>query len=163
MEIKEKKNTYKTLGELAVRLNEESIFEKRYVSVKDIINVFEKAHLFYFNKENNRYEPTDFMKDSNGCFLTKSGKILFTEPMFKLMTENTKDYKHKTWVKWFIDTFKSEKPLRKPTLDDLILKQYIVAFDNSKYYIVKGYNSKRVKEKMGLKYGKKVSSHLHCL
>ena len=140
-----KENTYKTLGDLAQYLNGTEYFSKKWISVKKIIEVFTKAKLFTTDNEG-KVIPTEYMKNSGGCFTTKSGKILFTEPLFKAMTENNKYYSRRAWLDWFIFTMNTD--------DTKKIKNYLVFFDNKKIMLSRGTDSEQVRTRCSIRYPK---------
>lgn len=160
-----RKNNYKTVRDLVDYMNSTGLFNNSKVEEDDIYQVFEKAHLFYFNYNTNRYEPTSYMMNSNGCFLTKSGKILFTEPLFKYMTEDNPQYKAYDWLEWFVNTYNSDDKLpipqpywysvdqkeEKPIITTK-LKKYVVITKINGIRIYKAESTKDAKAKAVKKY-----------
>jgi len=143
------KNKYKSLADLANYLNGTLYFSNRWISVKKIMETFEKVHLL--KKVGETYEPTDFFKNSNGCFMTKSGKILFTEKCWKLMTEDTKQYTKDEWLDWFISVYNSNEkyPLKDCRLPK---RKYLANLDNGLIVIASGYSAKDVQRRLAQKY-----------
>lgn len=118
-----KENNYKSLGDLANYLNETKYFKKQWVSVKEIIKAFEYVKLFEL--KNDRYEPTDYMKNSGGCFVTKTGRILFTDEMWNCMTKASDTYSRKEWLRWFVGIY-----------NKITTKQKIALIDSYKFLVV---------------------------
>ena len=158
-------NNYKTIGDLCVWMNEHEPFDRKWVSVKEVIRVFTKAHLFYFNEENNRTEPTDYLKNSGGCFITKSGKILFTEEFWNMITKDNKLYTTDDWLNWFLYIQKSKEDIKEP---EKIMKElekdnsyrYLAHFRDDTLHVFKGYSKEHIKYKIAKKYPKMRASSI---
>lgn len=141
-------NDYKSLGDLAQYINNHELFHGKWVSVKDILSVFEKCSLVEFNEKTDRWELTEIMKNSGGCFSTKSGKILFTKPMWRDITKDNKDYTSNDWFNWFMSikndtTFKLEKRYT-----------YLVQLKDTTWHICKATSKENLYKKLLKKYSK---------
>lgn len=141
-------NDYKSLGDLAQYINNHPLFYGKWVSVKDILKVFEKVDLVRYNEDNDSYELTDLFKNSGGCFSTKYGKILLTKPMWRDITKDNKNYTSNDWINWFM----SIKNGTKFKLE--IRHTYLVQFKDHIWHICRSVSKDKLMKKLFKKYTK---------